>query len=119
MKKFLSAAAIILTMPVIMTGCGENNENQPDGTDHYEEYDYNNNADDRVDHNDRDDMSADEFAHDAIDGAENAVDDVVDGVGDAANDIVDGLDGERETSDISGNIEDSTETTVTDTIVGR
>lgn len=100
MKKILAAAAILSTLPFVLTGCGENDEPDATGREHFEDYDYGNDADVRDDNIDRDDNDVEDFAHDAIDGA-----------GDAANDIIDGFDGERETNATSGNFDDNGTTT--------
>lgn len=115
MKKILAAAAILSTLPFVLTGCGENDEPDATGKEHFEDYDYGNNADNRDDYADRDENRVEDFAHDAIDGAESAADDVIDGAGNAMNDIVDGLDGERETNATSGNFDDNGTTTTVKT----
>lgn len=111
MKKILAAAAILSTLPFVLTGCGENDEPDATGREHFDDYDYGNDADNKDDHVDRDENRVEDFAHDAIDGAESAADDVIDGAGDAANDIIDGFDGERETTVTSGSFHDNSTTT--------
>lgn len=113
MKKILSTTALFLTLPMLFTGCGEGRNDMSSESGHFEEYDYGNHAEGSAYDDDRGDNSAEEFAHDAIDGAESAADDVIEGAGDAANDIVDGLDGERETDVTSTKNDNSTTTTVT------
>lgn len=113
MKKILSTTALFLTLPMLFTGCGEGRDDMSSESGHFEEYDYGNHADGSAYDDDRDDNDVEDFAHDAIDGAESAAEDVIDGAGDAANDIVDGLDGERETGVTLTKTDDSTNTTVT------
>lgn len=112
MKKILSTTALLLALPMLFTGCGEGRDEMSSESGHFEEYDYGHNADDNDYDDDKDNNDVEDFAHDAIDGAESAADDVIEGAGDAANDIVDGLDGERETDVTSTNKHDTT-TTVT------
>ncbi len=113
MKKILAATALFLALPFVITSCDERDEPNATGREHFEDYDYNNNADDKNDHVDRDENRVEDFAHDAVDGAESAVDDVIDGAGDAANDIIDGFDGERNTTETSVNSHISTVTSTT------
>ncbi len=109
MKKILSTTAIFLTLPMIFTGCGESKNEMDSNGEHFEEFDYGHNADGT----DKDDNRVEDFAHDAVDGAENAAEDVIDGAGDAANDIIDGLDGDRRTTATSAKTTISTSTVVT------
>lgn len=92
MKKILASFALFLTIPLTLAGCGDRND-MSSGRDHFEQYDYGNDADGRDDAH-RDDNSVKDDVHDAIDGVESAGDDVIDGVGDAVDDIVDGIDGD-------------------------
>ncbi len=110
MKKIIAAAAVLSTLPFVLTGCGENDEPDATGKEHFEDYDYGHNADHRDDMEDNGNNSAEDFAHDAVDGAQSAADDVIDGAGDAANDIIDGLDGERNTDAATENHRDTATT---------
>lgn len=106
MKKILAAAAILLTLPSVLTSCGENDEPDATGKEHYEDYDYGNNAD-------RHDNSAENFADEAVDDVESAADDIMDGAGNAANDIIDGFEGEHSTAATSVDTHISTVTATT------
>ena len=110
MKKILISAALLLTLPAALVGCGADRGNTSSESGHFEQHDYGNNADGKDDAN-RDDHPVEDRVHDAIDGVESAADDIVSGAGDAANDIVDGVDGDREDSrDSSSEVsEDKTE----------
>lgn len=107
MKKILTSAALLLTIPAALVGCGADRGNTSTDNGHFEQHDYGNNADgrdDRDDHRDdnRDDNPIEDRVHDGIDGVESAAEDIVSGAGDAANDIVDGVDGDYENSDNFG-----------------
>lgn len=108
MKKILAATAISLTLPFVMTSCGEEDAPNPTGKEHFETHDYGNNEADR-------DMDKDRIEEDIRDGAddvESAADDVIDGAGDVVSDVLDGLDGD-ETTDISAITDTTTHTTHT------
>lgn len=105
MKKILISAALLLTIPAALVGCGADRGNTSSESGHFEQHDYGNNADGRDNNkNDtnRDDHPVGDRVHDAIDGVESAADDIVSGAGDAANDIVDGVEGDVDNSDNSG-----------------
>ena len=86
MKKILISAALLLTIPAALVGCGADRGNTSSESSHFEQHDYGNNADGRDNNdNNRDDHPVGDRVHDAIDGVESAADDIVSGAGGAGN----------------------------------